>query len=175
MPMHQPSMRALAAALAALLLLGAASVQVVAQEGPSPAAQAAAAQRNAAQTASWLLTRATEVNGTPLITQAFPDGDAEYLQAVVDAVKSRFKGVIVVGGAAGGSVTLIASVTPDFTAKVQAGKIIQAIAPIVGGKGGARAAEHDGRADQRADEGANVAAVGFRLHGHAVTHHAPLL
>ena len=36
--------------------------------------------------------------GTPLITQAFPDGDAEYLQAVVDAVKSRFKGVIVVGG-----------------------------------------------------------------------------
>ena len=98
----------------------------------------AAIARNAAQTASWLLTRATEVNGTPLITQAFPDGDAEYLQAVVDAVKSRFKGVIVVGGAAGGSVTLIASVTPDFTAKVQAGKIIQAIAPIVGGKGGGK-------------------------------------
>ena len=68
----------------------------------------------------------------------FPDGDAEYLQAVVDAVKSGFKGVIVVGGAPGGAVTLIANVSPDFTAKVQAGKIIQAIAPIVGGKGGGK-------------------------------------
>jgi alanyl-tRNA synthetase len=29
-------------------------------------------------------------------------------------------------------------VTPDFTSKVQAGKIIQQIAPIVGGKGGGK-------------------------------------
>jgi alanyl-tRNA synthetase len=35
-------------------------------------------------------------------------------------------------------VTLIATVSPDFTAKVQAGKIIQQIAPIVGGKGGGK-------------------------------------
>jgi alanyl-tRNA synthetase len=35
-------------------------------------------------------------------------------------------------------VALIAAVTPDFTSKVQAGKIIQTIAPIVGGKGGGR-------------------------------------
>ncbi len=97
-----------------------------------------AIQRNAAQTASWLLTRTTEVNGIPLITQAFPDADGEYLQAIVDAVKGRFKGVIVVGGAANGSVTLIANVSPEFTAKVQAGKIIQQIAPIVGGKGGGK-------------------------------------
>ncbi|MBI3415151.1 MAG: alanine--tRNA ligase [Verrucomicrobia bacterium] len=94
--------------------------------------------RNASQTASWLLTRAQDVNGVPLITQNFPDSDADYLQAVVDALKGRFKGVVVVGGSAGGSVTLIASVSPDFTAKVQAGKIIQAIAPIVGGKGGGK-------------------------------------
>ena len=97
-----------------------------------------AIQRNAAQTASWLLTRTMEVNCIPLIAQAFPDADGEYLQAIVDAVKSRFKGVIVVGGAANGSVTLIANVSPEFTAKVQAGKIIQQIAPIVGGKGGGK-------------------------------------
>jgi alanyl-tRNA synthetase len=35
-------------------------------------------------------------------------------------------------------VALIAAVTPQFPAKVQAGKIIQAIAPIVGGKGGGK-------------------------------------
>jgi alanyl-tRNA synthetase len=94
--------------------------------------------RNAAQTAAWLLTRVQEINGVPLITQGFPDGDGDYLQAVVDALKSHFKGVVVVGGAGGGSVALVASVSSDFTAKVQAGKIIQQIAPIVGGKGGGK-------------------------------------
>ena len=97
-----------------------------------------AIQRNAAQTASWLLGRAETVNGVPLITQIFPDSDGDYLQAIVEAVKSRFKGVIVLGGTANGAVTLIASVSPEFTAKVQAGKIIQQIAPIVGGKGGGK-------------------------------------
>jgi len=97
-----------------------------------------AIHRNAAQTAAWLLTRVQGINGIPLITQIFPDGDVDYLQAVVDALKGHFKGVVVLGGGAGGSVTLIASVSPDFTTKVQAGKIIQTIAPIVGGKGGGK-------------------------------------
>jgi len=97
-----------------------------------------AIQRNAAQTAAWLLTRANEVNGIPLITQNFPDSDADYLQAIVDALKSKFKGVIVLGGAVNGNVSLVANVSSDFTAKIQAGKIIQTIAPIVGGKGGGK-------------------------------------
>jgi alanyl-tRNA synthetase len=98
----------------------------------------AAIQRNAAQTATWLLTHIQEVNGVPLVTQNFPDSDGEYLQAIVDAMKTKFRGVIVVGGAVQGNVTLIANVAPDFTGKVQAGKIIQTIAPIVGGKGGGK-------------------------------------
>jgi alanyl-tRNA synthetase len=53
-------------------------------------------------------------------------------------LKSQFKGVVVLGGAANGVVALVASVSSDFTAKVQAGKIIQTIAPIVGGKGGGK-------------------------------------
>jgi alanyl-tRNA synthetase len=97
-----------------------------------------AIQRNAAQTASWLVGRAQEANGIPYLTQNFPDADADYLQAVVDALKGRFKGVIVLGGAANGAVSLVASVSAEFTAKVQAGKIIQAIAPVVGGKGGGK-------------------------------------
>jgi alanyl-tRNA synthetase len=97
-----------------------------------------AVARNASNAASELLSRAHDVNGTPLITHNLGDADGEFLQAVVDALKSRFKGVIVLGGGAGGAVTLIASVSADFTAKVQAGKIIQQIAPIVGGKGGGK-------------------------------------
>jgi alanyl-tRNA synthetase len=98
----------------------------------------AAIQRSAAQTAAWLLTRKHDINGIPLITQIFPDSDADYLQAVVDAVKARFEGVVVVGGSMGGAVSLISSVSSAFTSKVQAGKIIQQIAPIVGGKGGGK-------------------------------------
>ena len=57
---------------------------------------------------------------------------------MVDALKSRFKGVVVLGGCGNNAVALVATVSPEFTAKVQAGKIIQAIAPIVGGKGGGK-------------------------------------
>jgi alanyl-tRNA synthetase len=113
-----------------------------------------AIQRNAAQTASWLLTRAHEVNQIPLITQIFPDSNADYLQAVADALKGRFKGVVVVGGSEDGSVALVASVSPEFTAKVQAGKLIQQIAPIVGGKGGGKPdnARGGGKDPARLDE-----------------------
>ena len=64
------------------------------------------------------------------------DGDA--LQAVVDALKGQFQGVIVLAGSDPGAVALVAAVTPDFTSRIQAGKLIQQIAPIVGGKGGGR-------------------------------------
>jgi alanyl-tRNA synthetase len=76
------------------------------------------------------------VNGIPAIIHNVGGVDGDFLQAVADALKSQFKGVVVLGGAVHGAVTLIASVSADFTAKVQAGKIIQQIAPIVGGKGG---------------------------------------
>ena len=97
-----------------------------------------AQQREASNAASELLERVHTVNGTPAIIHNVGGVDGEFLQAVVDALKSQFKGVVVLGGAANGAVTLIASVSADLTTKVQAGKIIQAIAPIVGGKGGGK-------------------------------------
>ena len=94
--------------------------------------------RNASNAASELLGRAQTVNGVPLITHNLGDTDGDFLQAVVDALKSRFQGVIVLGGGSDVSVALVAAVTPEFTKQAQAGKIIQAIAPIVGGKGGGK-------------------------------------
>ncbi|HRZ57381.1 MAG TPA: DHHA1 domain-containing protein, partial [Candidatus Paceibacterota bacterium] len=47
-------------------------------------------------------------------------------------------GVVVLAGVANGAVALVASVSPQFTAKAQAGKLIQAIAPVVGGRGGGK-------------------------------------
>ncbi len=97
-----------------------------------------AQQREASNATSELLERVHTINGVPAIIHNVGGVDGDFLQAVVDALKSQFKGVIVLGGAANGAVALVASVSSDFTAKIQAGKIIQAIAPIVGGKGGGK-------------------------------------
>jgi len=98
-----------------------------------------AQQREASNAASLLLEEIKTMNGIPAIIHNLGGVDGDFLQAVADSLKSRFKGVIVLGGGPHrGSVALVAAVTPEFTAKVQAGKIIQQIAPIVGGKGGGK-------------------------------------
>ena len=66
------------------------------------------------------------------------DGDGKLLQAVADTLKSKFNGPIFLVGATNGSVALVASVPKEMTSKFQANKLIQQIAPIVGGKGGGR-------------------------------------
>jgi alanyl-tRNA synthetase len=72
------------------------------------------------------------------IIASIPDADAKMLQSIVDALKSHFSGPIFLAGATDGRVALIASVPKDLTAQFQANKLIQEIAPIVGGKGGGR-------------------------------------
>jgi alanyl-tRNA synthetase len=62
--------------------------------------------------------------------------------------------VILLGGVAQGAVAFVASVSPEFTARVQAGKLIQQIAPVVGGKGGGKPdnARGGGKETARIDE-----------------------
>ncbi len=67
-----------------------------------------------------------------------PNADAKLLQAVVDALKPKFNGPIFLAGATEGRVALIASVPKELTSRIQASKLIQEVAPIVGGKGGGR-------------------------------------
>jgi alanyl-tRNA synthetase len=95
-------------------------------------------QKEAANTAKSLVAKAATLNGIPAIIENLGSADGDTLQSIADALKGSFKGVVVLGGAANGAVALVASVSPEFTAKVQAGKIIQGIAPIVGGKGGGK-------------------------------------
>jgi len=97
-----------------------------------------AQQREASNAASNLLEEIKTINGIPAIIHNLGSADGDFLQSVADSLKGRFKGVIVLGAAANGAVALVAAVSPDFTAKVQAGKIIQQIAPLVGGKGGGK-------------------------------------
>ncbi|HUA37328.1 MAG TPA: alanine--tRNA ligase [Candidatus Sulfopaludibacter sp.] len=98
-----------------------------------------AQQREASNAASRLLEEIHHVNEIPVIIHNLGAVDGDFLQAVADSLKERFKGVIVLGGGSqAASVALVAAVTPDFIWKIQAGKIIQQIAPIVGGKGGGK-------------------------------------
>ncbi|MEO8353621.1 MAG: alanine--tRNA ligase-related protein, partial [Chthoniobacteraceae bacterium] len=114
-----------------------------------------AQQREAAGRAKDLLSKVETINGTPAIIANLGDVDAETLQTVADSLKSHgFHGVTVLGGAGQESVALLASVSPEFAAKVPAGKLIQQIAPIVGGKGGGKpeAARGGGKDPAKLDE-----------------------
>jgi alanyl-tRNA synthetase len=95
-------------------------------------------QQQAAEVARALTARAQSLGSISAIVQNLGTADGDHLQTIADALKGQFKGVVVLGGSANGAVTLVATVSPELTSKAQAGKIIQAIAPIVGGRGGGR-------------------------------------
>jgi alanyl-tRNA synthetase len=98
----------------------------------------AARSKEAAAQAKDLAAKAETIGGIPLLAANLGAVDGEHLQAVLDALKPTFEGVTVLAGSANNAVSLAASVSPAFTSKIQAGKIIQTIAPIVGGKGGGK-------------------------------------
>lgn len=95
-------------------------------------------QKQAAESARGLVAKAQTIGPVRAIIENLGTADGDFLQGVADALKGEFKGVIVLGGVAAGAVSLVAAVSSEFMSKIQAGKIIQAIAPIVGGKGGGR-------------------------------------
>ena len=98
----------------------------------------AAQQRQAAETARTLQAQAVTIKSTPAIIAHLGGVDGDALQAVADALKGEFAGVTVLTGSGEGRVALAASVSPEFVKQFQAGKLIQTLAPIVGGKGGGR-------------------------------------
>jgi alanyl-tRNA synthetase len=85
------------------------------------------------------------------------NADAKLLQAVVDALKPKFSGPIFLAGATEGRVALIASVPKELTSRIQANKLIQEVAPIVGGKGGGRPEGAQGAGKDAAKIGAALA------------------
>lgn len=95
-------------------------------------------QKQAAEAARSLVNKATIIGKTRALIQNVGEANGDYLQSLVEALKGDFKGVILLTGATNGTVSLVASVSSDLTKQIQAGKIIQTIAPIIGGKGGGR-------------------------------------
>jgi alanyl-tRNA synthetase len=95
-------------------------------------------QREAAQRSTQLLSGAETIAGTPAIVGVPQDLSGDDLQAIAEALKGRFDGVVFLVSTQNGQVSLVASSSAAFAGKFAAGKIIQAIAPTLGGKGGGR-------------------------------------
>jgi alanyl-tRNA synthetase len=76
--------------------------------------------------------------GQKICIAKVPDADGKLVQAIGDALKTKFDGPIVLFGVQENNVALLVVVPKALSSRVQANKIIQAIAPMVGGKGGGR-------------------------------------
>ncbi len=84
--------------------------------------------------------QAVEIKGIKVLTQRVQGLDKAQLRNLVDQLRTKLgSGVVVLGAPTDdGKVTLIAGVTKDLTGRIQAGKLVGALAAKVGGKGGGR-------------------------------------
>jgi len=86
-----------------------------------------------------LAAKAQLVKGVKVVVAEVSNVDREGLRQLVDSLRQKLgSGVVALGMPDDGKVALIAGVTKDLTAKVHAGKLIQALATKLGGKGGGR-------------------------------------
>jgi alanyl-tRNA synthetase len=99
-----------------------------------------ARMKSAAGALDEALARAVEVKGLRLVTLRADGLERGQLRTLVDNLKQKLgEGVVVLASAqAEGKVALIAGVTPGLTKRIQAGKLVGAVAKLVGGSGGGK-------------------------------------
>jgi len=80
-----------------------------------------------------------EVKGVKVLAHRVDNLERAQMRTLVDQLRDKIgSGVVVLGSASNGNVSLIVGVTKDLTSRVQAGKVIGPVAQKVGGKGGGR-------------------------------------
>jgi alanyl-tRNA synthetase len=108
------------------------------------------------------LNRAVEVKGVRLVTLRADSLERGQLRTLVDNLKQKLgEGVVVLASAQPeGKVALIAGVTPGLIKRVQAGKLVGAVAKLVGGSGGGKPeiAEAGGKDQAQIDAALQAAA-----------------
>jgi alanyl-tRNA synthetase len=111
--------------------------------------------KRAASEASDLVGQAREVKGVRVVAARVEVTDRSAMRQMVDDLRAKLEsGVIVLASVADGKVALIAAVTKDLTAKLDAGKIVKQAAAYVEGSGGGRKdlAEAGGKNPSKLDE-----------------------
>ncbi|MEW5980960.1 MAG: alanine--tRNA ligase [Acidobacteriota bacterium] len=95
------------------------------------------------------------VGDVHVLTRTVSDLDKTALRELADSLKGTLgRAVVILGSHGDGKVSFVVSVTKDLTDRVHAGKLVKALAPIVGGGGGGRAdfAEAGGKHAEKLDE-----------------------
>jgi alanyl-tRNA synthetase len=80
-----------------------------------------------------------DVRGVKVLAHRVDNLERPQMRTLVDQLRDKIgSGVVVLGSATDGNVSLIVGVTKDLTSRIQAGKVIAPVAQKVGGKGGGR-------------------------------------
>ena len=86
-----------------------------------------------------LVSGARQVHGVAVVAGRVDGLDADGLRALADTLRDRLgSGVVCLGSAVDGKVALVAAVTRDLTKRFPAGKLVQEVAQLAGGRGGGR-------------------------------------
>jgi alanyl-tRNA synthetase len=96
-------------------------------------------EKLAQSAAGALETQARTLNGSKVIAARLDGMDRQQMRSLADSLRNKWKSaVVVLASGDEGNVSIVAAVTKDLTAKVQAGKLVGAVAQALGGKGGGR-------------------------------------
>ena len=80
-----------------------------------------------------------EVKGVKVVARRVSGLEKGALRGLSDSLRDRLgSGIVVIASETDGRVSLVVAVTKDLTNRIQAGRIVKEIAPIVGGAGGGR-------------------------------------
>ncbi|HXJ89001.1 MAG TPA: alanine--tRNA ligase [Candidatus Binatia bacterium] len=118
-----------------------------------------ARMRSASSSTANITEKVKEVKGVKVLAHRVDNLERAQMRTLVDQLREKIgSGVVVLGSASNGNVSLIVGVTKDLTSRVQAGKVVGAVAQKVGGKGG-------GRPDLAEAGGKDAAALDAALDG----------
>jgi alanyl-tRNA synthetase len=80
-----------------------------------------------------------DVRGVKVLAHRVDNLERAQMRTLIDQLRDKLgSGVVALGSASDGKVSLIVGVTKDLTSRIQAGRVIGAVAKMVGGSGGGR-------------------------------------
>jgi alanyl-tRNA synthetase len=95
--------------------------------------------------AATLVAKAEQLDGARVVMADVGDADSRQLQALADRVRDGLgSGVAILGGTRAGRPFIHVAVSRDLVKVVDAGKVVKAAAPIIGGNGGGPATSASG-------------------------------
>ncbi|MBI4482267.1 MAG: alanine--tRNA ligase [Acidobacteria bacterium] len=102
-----------------------------------------------------LVQKAQEIRGIKVIAHRVDDLDRAGLRTLADRLKNQLQsGVVILGTLEDSKAALVIMVSKDLTSRVHAGKLIQELAPLIGGGGGGKPdlAEAGGKDSSKLEE-----------------------